>query len=119
MGRLSLLHQSDLKNNFAILSEAKDLCISARVGRTFLSAAFGLCRGDLIYLAVGWADDIVMTYPWARPYPPNSSPLPPCIMDSNRVELFRNASFTVPVGPLRCLRINISAIPSSSGSSGL
>src|SRR5258708_32813239 len=48
-----------------------------------------------------------------------SGPTAPSASDSNLVELFRNASFTVPVGPLRCLRIISSATPSSSGSSGL
>src|SRR5207245_1079130 len=43
----------------------------------------------------------------------------PSAIDSNRVELFRKAMRMVPVGPLRCLRIRISATPSSSGSSGL
>jgi hypothetical protein len=45
--------------------------------------------------------------------------IPSCSMDSNRVEFFRNARFNLPVGPLRCLAIIISARPSSSGSSGL
>ena len=43
----------------------------------------------------------------------------PSAIDSNRVELFRKAMRMVPVGPLRCLRMRISATPSSSGSSGL
>ena len=38
---------------------------------------------------------------------------------AKRVELLRNAILTVPVGPLRCLRIMTSATPSSSASSGL
>ena len=44
---------------------------------------------------------------------------PPPMMDSKRVELLRKASLTVPVGPLRCLRMISSATPSNSGSSGL
>src|SRR5689334_23383 len=38
---------------------------------------------------------------------------------SNRVERLMKASFTRPVGPLRCLAMMISARPSNSGSSGL
>jgi hypothetical protein len=40
-------------------------------------------------------------------------------MFSNRVERFRKASRILPMGPLRCLAMMISARPSSSGSSGL
>src|SRR5579871_6435066 len=42
-----------------------------------------------------------------------------CARFSNRVERLMNASFTTPVGPLRCLAIISSALPSRSGSSGL
>src|SRR6266849_8440110 len=45
--------------------------------------------------------------------------IPSASMDSNRVDFFRNARLILPVGPLRCLAIMISARPSSSGSSGL
>jgi hypothetical protein len=52
-------------------------------------------------------------------YPSFTSGPTPSALDSNRVELFKNASLTVPVGPLRCFRMISSATPSSSGSSGL
>src|SRR5207245_11438960 len=42
----------------------------------------------------------------------------PSAIDSNRVELFRKAIRIVPVGPFRCLRVRISAPPSSFDSSG-
>ena len=45
--------------------------------------------------------------------------MPSASMDSNRVEFFRNARFTLPVGPLRCLAIMSSAFPCRSGSSCL
>ncbi len=65
-----------------------------------------------------WCMDLVNPDSLVVHYSPNSAP-EPSAMDSNRVELFRNASLTVPVGPLRCLRMISSATPSSSGSSGL
>ena len=46
-------------------------------------------------------------------------PMPSATIDSNRVEFFRNARFTRPVGPLRCLAIMSSAFPCRSGSSCL
>ena len=49
----------------------------------------------------------------------SGSPMPSCAMDSKRVDRLTKASLILPVGPLRCLAIMISAIPSSSGSSGL
>lgn len=48
----------------------------------------------------------------------SGAPLPSA-SDSNRVEFLMKAILSLPVGPLRCLAIMISAIPSSSGSSGL
>ena len=39
----------------------------------------------------------------------------PAARFSNRVYCLRNASRTVPVGPLRCLPMMISAMPSASG----
>ena len=37
----------------------------------------------------------------------------------NLVQFFRNASISLPVGPLRCLEMMISALPCKSGSSCL
>lgn len=49
----------------------------------------------------------------------SSGAIPPSASDSNRVQCLRNAIFTRPMGPLRCLAIMISARPCSSGSSCL
>ena len=43
--------------------------------------------------------------------------MPSASRDSKRVEFFRNARFTRPVGPLRCLAMMSSALPCRSGSS--
>src|SRR6185437_16403892 len=42
-----------------------------------------------------------------------------CARLAKRVDFLMKASFTVPVGPLRCLAMMISALPSRSGSSCL
>src|SRR5271163_2764527 len=47
----------------------------------------------------------------------SSGEKPPSTMVSKRVQGFRNANRTLPVGPLRCLAMMISALPCSSGSS--
>jgi hypothetical protein len=49
----------------------------------------------------------------------SSASIPSETVDSNRVEFFRNASFTFPVGPFRCFAMINSARPWRSGSSGL
>jgi hypothetical protein len=42
---------------------------------------------------------------------------PPSAIISNRVQLLRNANISLPVGPLRCFEIMISALPFNSSSS--
>ena len=43
--------------------------------------------------------------------------IPPSAIISNLVQFFRKASTSLPVGPLRCFEIMISALPCKSGSS--
>jgi hypothetical protein len=47
----------------------------------------------------------------------SSAILPPSAIISNRVQFFRKASISLPVGPFRCLEIMISALPFNSSSS--
>jgi len=49
----------------------------------------------------------------------SSSGVPSSTSVSKRVQLLRKAIRTLPIGPLRCLAIMISALPCSSGSSCL
>jgi hypothetical protein len=49
----------------------------------------------------------------------SGGPKPSGAIDSKRVDRLTKASFTLPVGPLRCLAMISSACPSSSGSPGL
>ena len=49
----------------------------------------------------------------------SSDAIPPSANDSKRVQCFRKAIRTRPIGPLRCLEMMISARPCNSGSSCL
>ncbi len=49
----------------------------------------------------------------------SSGATPPSARDSNRVQCFKNAIRTLPIGPFRCLEMMISALPCNSGSSCL